>query len=119
MDLSDVLADYATLPEYQGQPGPGVNSRSAFGGYPIHVAAVRGSVEELSLLLEAGADIDQPGEHGFTPLHEAALCGHNAAVRFLLEKGASREICNDDGETALQLARLMQESEIAVLLQTL
>ncbi|NIN34750.1 MAG: ankyrin repeat domain-containing protein, partial [Gammaproteobacteria bacterium] len=42
---------------------------------PIHVAAAWGDCEAISILVDAGADINARGERGFTPLMEAVVQG--------------------------------------------
>lgn len=110
--LIDLLKDYGELPEYLGEPKPGVHSRSLFGDYPISVAAVRGNVDDLQILLEAGADVNQRGEHGLTPLHYAVLHGHLEIVLHLLKAGAARELRNDDNDTAFDVAKNLENAII-------
>ena len=78
---------------------------------------MRGSLDELSVLLEAGANINQSGEDGYTPLHWAALLGHLEVVKYLTATGASRFLRNDDGETPLEVAQICGEPLVADLLQ--
>jgi len=73
--LALLLKEYSTLPECSCIECSGVNSLSLFGGRPIHIAATRGDVEEIELLLSHGADIDCKGEHGYTALHDAVEQG--------------------------------------------
>jgi len=64
----------------------------------LHMAAVQGSVPACRLLLEAGAEPDQPGasrlvsefrhQHGVLPLFLAAAGGHAQVVRVLMSHGA-------------------------------
>ena len=117
MTLEELFKDYQSLPEFCDRTLSDVNQISLFGEYPIHIAATRGSVEELSLLLKHGATLNVSGEHGYTPLHEAVEQGNLDAVKWLLENGADRKAKNNDGETAIELARLLNESEIAGLLE--
>lgn len=59
----------------------------------------------VSLLLEAGADINFVAEHGWTLLHRAANEGHKGAMDLLLkEPSVNVRIKNDCGPTALHLA---------------
>jgi uncharacterized protein len=90
-DLHDVLkkiedADLVTFMD-QSLSGPNVRGMS-FGETPLHIVAVWGDVESARILLEAGAEIDVPGEHSYTPLHEAIAQGHEELVALLLERGA-------------------------------
>ena len=114
--LSNILKEYSELPEYSGLSIPSANSKSLFGDYPINIACTRGIVNEVLMLLSAGADINAKGEHGYTPLHDAVEQGHLAIVKLLLEKGADQSLPNDDGDKPSELAELLQENEIYQLL---
>ena len=114
---TDELNDYGGLTEYLGEPTPSAHSRSLFGDYPIHIAAVRGSIEDLQVLLHAGANINQQGETGFTPLHYAALHGHLDTVLHLLKAGAARDLRNGDDDTAYDVAKTLGEKSIIAALR--
>ena len=114
--LRHVLEDYQSLPEYTGVTITDVNQLSLFGDHPINVAATRGSIDELGVLLANGANLNASGEHGYTPLHNAVEQGKKAAVQWLMENGADVSLKNDNGETPESLARLLDEGEIAELL---
>lgn len=64
-----------------------------------------GGVEVARVLIEAGADINRPSEHGRTALHMAAAWGHADVVRLLLENGADATITDDEGLTPPDIAR--------------
>src|SRR5262245_39039936 len=68
--------------------GEGVNEKVQR-EYPINVAAAFGPAEMVVVLLEAGADIEQPGRDGLHPLHNAVLSGRRDIVALLLHKGAA------------------------------
>jgi ankyrin repeat protein len=64
--------------------------------------------EILTMLVEAGADLNQRDLNGETALHYAAAynCGplHVESTKALLESGADPAILNDRGMTALEVA---------------
>jgi uncharacterized protein len=91
------------------------NSRTPIGETPLHIAAVRGDTSAMTALLDAGARIDMPGEHGYTALHEAVAQRHAAAITLLLSRGACTSIANDDGCTPQQLAELLDHHDITPL----
>lgn len=116
-EVSRLLAEYSSLPEFSGLECASADSLSLFGDRPVHIAASRGDIDEIRLILGAGADINCKGEHGYTALHNAVEQGHIAAVEYLLTNGADPDPVNDDGVSAAQLAKLLDESEILHLLE--
>ena len=83
---------------------------------PLHIAALRDSLELTELLLAHGAEINASCEDGTTPLMLAIKHGANDIVSYLLKAGASIDIpCrNDKGEvvTPLQAALNSGNQEI-------
>ena len=61
-------------------------------GTPLHMAACKGNVNVMKLLLERGAEIDSLGMWGHTPLVQAAQGGHIASAKLLVEKGADIDL---------------------------
>jgi hypothetical protein len=57
------------------------------------------------VLIEAGADVNKPCEHGRTALHMAAAWGHADVVRLLLEYGANSTVVDEQGMTPPDVAR--------------
>ncbi len=114
--LQALLKEYSLIPDYGGGEVGDINKASPFGLCPIHYAASRGSVEEIEILLEFGADINARGEYGLTPLHYATMQGFVDAVKFLSNRGADPSIKNDDGNTVLELAGLLDEEEVEIIL---
>jgi ankyrin repeat protein len=118
LTADEVLRRYKDeeLPEFCEITLHDVNQAGNFGDRPIHVACIRGSLDEIAALVHGGADVDATGERDYTPLHHAVAQGHIAVVKALLEYGASRNKRNDIAMTALDLAKLNGRNEIAELL---
>jgi uncharacterized protein len=62
------------------------------------------SIDSLTLLLAAGADINGKDNRGLTPLHEAARWGWNDVVRFLVAHGADLKVTDNRGLTPVDSA---------------
>jgi ankyrin repeat protein len=78
---------------------------SGGGGLTALVFAAReGDIESTSLLLEAGADINQPTEYGWTPLLTATNNRHYKLGAMLLDWGADVNAANKGKWTPLYLA---------------
>uniref|UniRef100_A0A8C2ZYJ9 Ankyrin repeat domain 6b n=1 Tax=Cyclopterus lumpus TaxID=8103 RepID=A0A8C2ZYJ9_CYCLU len=87
-----------------------------YGRSPLHLAAHKGHIEVVRILLKAGCDLDIQDDAGDTPLHVAAALNHKKSVRLLLEAGADSNICNNAGQTALDQAREHNNPDVALLL---
>jgi ankyrin repeat protein len=72
---------------------------------PIHIAARQGSIETVTALLDAGADVNQrtAGDKA-TPIVVATLNGHFDLARLMLDKGADPNLTADNGVTPLYAA---------------
>jgi ankyrin repeat protein len=75
---------------------------------PLIVAAGKGCVAVIRVLLEKGANVNWRNIAGATALHCASINGHETIVRMLVEKGANPGLKNTTGQTAAELARLGQ-----------
>ena len=75
---------------------------SAQGGLsPLHFASRQGYADAAALLLDAGADINQPSGDHTTPLLMAIINGHFDLAKALLERGADPRRGSDNGVTPL------------------
>lgn len=98
--------------------GADVNAFSPHGAPSLVLAAYRGSVEMIRLLLEQGADIElrTTGWDRSSALDTAVVWDHFDAVRTLLDAGAVVDAVAENGTTALMLAALEPDHRIALLL---
>ncbi|KAA0715543.1 BRCA1-associated RING domain protein 1 [Triplophysa tibetana] len=62
--------------------------RNHMGETPLHLAALKGDVEEVRKLLALRVDPNLKDNAGWTPLHEACNLGHLGVVEELLQQGA-------------------------------
>uniref|UniRef100_A0A8C9X3A4 Protein phosphatase 1 regulatory subunit n=1 Tax=Sander lucioperca TaxID=283035 RepID=A0A8C9X3A4_SANLU len=74
------------------------------GGTALHVAAAKGYVEVLKLLIQTGYDVNIKDYDGWTPLHAAAHWGKEEACRILVENQCDMDLINKMGQTALDVA---------------
>ncbi|KAF4453712.1 hypothetical protein F53441_3721 [Fusarium austroafricanum] len=83
---------------------------------PVHIAAYKGSVDVIRLLLAKGFDPMAKDELGYTPLHMAVDGRSMSACKFLLEHGAFQSP-NASGETPARIAFDQEFEEIFWLLE--
>ncbi|XP_032265177.1 ankyrin repeat domain-containing protein 6 isoform X6 [Phoca vitulina] len=86
------------------------------GRTPLHLAANKGHLPVVQILLKAGCDLDVQDDAGDTALHVAAALNHKKVVKILLEAGADGTIVNNAGQTPLETARYHNNPEVALLL---
>jgi hypothetical protein len=77
---------------------PTVHSLGIFGNHPLEIAVTWGNQSAVTLLLDAGADIDAKNEEGNTALHHALQMGHFDVARLLIGRRADQTISNDAGK---------------------
>lgn len=99
------LADVQTLLAAGHDPDAAFSE----GWTPLTVASSAGDVRLVTLLLDAGADVNRTkdswlNQDGRTPLHWAAAGGHLAVVVLLLERGARVHVTDAEGRTPLHAA---------------
>lgn len=74
------------------------------GWTPLHYAATAGNVPIIELLLDNSAYIDAESPNGSTPLMMAAMYGTPESVKLLIQAGADLNLKNQLGLTALDFA---------------
>ena len=78
-----------------------VDAVNAAGESALMLAALKGDLGGMRLLLERGARVNQPG---WSALHYAATGPETQAVRLLLDRGAEVNAASPNGSTALMMA---------------
>ncbi|XP_053740945.1 protein phosphatase 1 regulatory subunit 12B isoform X4 [Synchiropus splendidus] len=70
----------------------------------LHVAAAKGYIEVLKVLLQCGVDIDSRDVDGWTPLHAAAHWGQEEVCSLLADHMCDMTAVNNVGQTPLDVA---------------
>ncbi|KXJ11654.1 poly [ADP-ribose] polymerase tankyrase [Exaiptasia diaphana] len=100
--------------------GCSVNAKDKYGNTPLKLAAEKGNIPILKLLLEKGADVNKKDDlSGDTPLHWAAKNDKVKAVHTLLTSGfedVDVNIQNDSLKTPLHLAVENKSKNVVLLL---
>jgi len=84
------------------------------GATALHVAAAKGYIKVIHLLIQAGVEINQQDFDGWTPLHAAAHWAQREACELLTESYVNMDIKNCVGQTPFDVAdpdvlRLLEE----------
>ena len=89
--------------------GAGVNAMNEEGRTPLHIACYRNSIPVITMLLDAGADINARAngdDDGFTPLISATEHPRVKTMAFLLDRGADISARDSYGVTAFWYAAI-------------
>ncbi|XP_070190171.1 protein phosphatase 1 regulatory subunit 12A-like isoform X4 [Littorina saxatilis] len=74
------------------------------GATALHVAAAKGYINVMNVLLQAGADINARDNDGWTPLHAAVHWGQEESCQLLVEHMCDMDIKNNASHTVFDLA---------------
>ncbi|XP_078500299.1 protein phosphatase 1 regulatory subunit 12B isoform X2 [Lissotriton helveticus] len=85
------------------------------GATALHVAAAKGYLEAMRLLIQAGYNLNVQDVDGWTPLHAAAYWGIKEACTILAEELCNMEIRSKLGQTPFDVA----DESVAELLEVL
>lgn len=115
--LSEIIKKYAGHPEFLGLEITDPNQPGAMDDTLLHIAARKGELEDVKILVECGAKVNVIGDIGNTPLHGASAKGLREVVEFLLANGADPSIKNEFGETAADWAKTENHDDVVRLLK--
>ena len=84
------------------------------GATALHVAAAKGYIKVMNLLIQSGSEMNQQDFDGWTPLHAAAHWAQREACELLAESYVNMDIKNCVGQTPFDVAdpdvlRLLEE----------
>jgi len=83
-----------------------VNMQNMKGRSALHIAARKGEVELIPLLVSSRGDVDLQDIDGWSPLHHAVFNGVDLAVEALIKAGASSLCKSSNGFTPFMVASL-------------
>ncbi|NXR82343.1 ANKR6 protein, partial [Pycnonotus jocosus] len=108
-DVVAVLSERLLVAAYKGQVENVVQliNRGAkvavtkHGRTPLHLAAYKGHLHVVQVLLKAGCDLDIQDDGDQTALHRAAVVGNTDIIATLIQEGCALDRQDKDGNTAL------------------
>ncbi|NXE32483.1 ANKR6 protein, partial [Ptilorrhoa leucosticta] len=111
-DVVAVLSERLLVAAYKGQVENVVQliNRGAkvavtkHGRTPLHLAAHKGHLHVVQVLLKAGCDLDIQDDGDQTALHRAAVVGNTDIIATLVQEGCALNRQDKDGNTALHEA---------------
>jgi ankyrin repeat protein len=117
--LSEIFKKYARHAEFVGDELVDVNQPGMFGSQMLHLAAFKNDCADISVLLDAGANLNACGDLNLSALHYAVLGDSTDAMKLLLQKGIDKTLENEFGETAFEMARVLGNTDVEELINEL
>eukprot|EP01091_Cochliopodium_minus_P003191 TRINITY_DN1302_c0_g1_i1.p1 TRINITY_DN1302_c0_g1~~TRINITY_DN1302_c0_g1_i1.p1 ORF type:complete len:615 (-),score=148.57 TRINITY_DN1302_c0_g1_i1:42-1886(-) len=93
-----------------------INRPNSMGSTPLHIAAERGFLEIVSILVDKKALINQRDNNGKTPLYVSIEKEQFKVTKFLIEAGADPNVKDQFNNTALHQASILQKNLFLILL---
>ncbi|NXE72928.1 ANKR6 protein, partial [Cochlearius cochlearius] len=111
-DVVAVLSERLLVAAYKGQVENVVQlinkgakvAVTKHGRTPLHLAAHKGHLQVVQVLLKAGCDLDIQDDGEQTALHRAAVVGNTDVIATLIQEGCALDRQDKDGNTALHEA---------------
>ncbi|XP_074166399.1 ankyrin repeat domain-containing protein 6 isoform X1 [Sminthopsis crassicaudata] len=123
-DVVAVLSERLLIAAYKGQADNVVQlinkgakvAVTKHGRTPLHLAANKGHLPVVQILLKAGCDLDVQDDGDQTALHRATVVGNTEIIAALIQEGCALDRQDKDGNTALHEASWHGFSQSAKLL---
>ena len=96
--------------------GAAVDSRNRLGESALIILLKKDRLDLAQVVLDAGADVNQPAVNGITPLMTAAFGGHTGMAKQLLAKGANPAALDRLQKNAMTYAAGAGRTEIVAML---
>ncbi|NP_001106372.1 ankyrin repeat domain-containing protein 6 [Xenopus tropicalis] len=111
-DVAAVLSERLLVAAYKGQADNVVQlinkgakvAVTKHGRTALHLAANKGHVNVVHILVKAGCDLDIQDDGNQTALHRAAVVGNSEVLALLIQEGCALDRQDKDGNTALHEA---------------
>ena len=116
--LAKLYKKYSGHPEFLGTEIVDPNQCGSLDSTLLHIAAEKGAIEDIQILIASGAKVDAAGDMGNTPLHAAAMMGRIESVKLLLQYGSNPNLTNELGQTPLVVAELGKKKAIVNLIKS-
>jgi orotate phosphoribosyltransferase len=117
MNLHDFLTHLSGEPAWVHVGAVTPLTRASNGDTPLHAAIWARDDEAARQLIDAGADVNAPGEDGYTPIHAALAQSNVPLARRLTARGASWDAVNKFACTVRDAARRSDDPAVRALLE--
>jgi ankyrin repeat protein len=104
-------------PCYLPTPSSTTMDKDSLGLSLIHLFAIGNCRDGISLILDAGCDVNEPDFQDWTPLHWAAYFGHKEVSRLLMDRAANKNLKDSTGRTAYEISLFVGAKQLNELLK--
>jgi ankyrin repeat protein len=98
-------------------PGSTTMDKDSLGLSLIQLFAIGNCSGGISLILDAGCDVNEPDFQDWTPLHWAAYFGHKEVSLLLMDRAANKNLKDSTGRTAYEISLFVGAKQLNELLK--